>query len=113
MSRIAYLTGIEFGPGALATLAEPVVSDLVVRPEMLHLSASELTGLNVLKGKAETTYFLGNIGDIYLSVGQHQLRGQLSPPAPWAPGQDIWVRIDPASVLIYPARDAVGVAQAA
>ena len=111
-ARVRLSDGIEISGGASDAPVGSVV-DLVVRPEMLHLSASELTGLNVLKGKAETTYFLGNIGDIYLSVGQHQLRGQLSPPAPWAPGQDIWVRIDPASVLIYPARNAVGVAQAA
>jgi iron(III) transport system ATP-binding protein len=111
-ARVRLSDGIEISGGSSDAPVGTVV-DLVVRPEMLRLSASELSGPNVLKGKAEITYFLGNIGDIYLSVGQHQLRGQLSPPAPWAPGQDIWVGIDPASVLIYRAPGEASVAQAA
>jgi|TARA_A100001391_G_scaffold145276_2_gene102922 iron(III) transport system ATP-binding protein/putative spermidine/putrescine transport system ATP-binding protein len=87
--------------------------DLVIRPEMLQLAATELSGDNVFRGKADVTYFLGNIGDIYFNAAGHQLRGQLSPPMPWQPGQDIWVRIDPASVLIYPATEKASTAKAA
>lgn len=111
-SRVRLPTGEEIYAGA-SELAVGSAVDLVVRPEMLQLSPSELSGDNVFKGSAEITYFLGNIGDIYFNISGHQLRGQLSPPEPWAPGQDIWVRIDPASVLIYPVAEAAIAAKAA
>lgn len=104
-ARVRLLDGTEISAGA-SDLPVGTVVDAVVRPEMLQLSNVALSGENVFQGKVETTYFLGNIGDIYLRVGSHQIRGQLSPPTHWERGSDVWLRIDPQTVLVYPATPA-------
>ncbi len=110
-SRVRLSDGTELLCGQSPLPAGSAV-EVVVRPEMLEISASAIEGVNVFQGKAEATYFLGNIGDIYLRIGDHQLRGQLSPPALWKPEQRLWVRIDPSNVLLYPV-GAADVAKAA
>ncbi|MCB1475151.1 MAG: ABC transporter ATP-binding protein [Rhodobiaceae bacterium] len=78
--------------------------DIVFRPEVIEISKAPLKGPNTFKATVESVFFLGNIGDIYLRVGDMQVRGQLSPPVDWKLGEEAWVRIPPEWVLAYPAQ---------
>ena len=79
------------------------IVDAVCRPENLVVSPQPLSGLNVFAAEVEVSHFLGNIADVYLRAGAMQLRCQLSPPQPWAPGKQVWVQVPPEQVVLLPA----------
>src|SRR3984893_7237140 len=66
--------------------------DVMCRPEDLRLSPERPEGPNVFQAKIQSTYFLGNIADVYVTTGPLSLRGQLSPPELWPEGKDVWVQ---------------------
>ena len=74
--------------------------DVVCRPETLRVSKEKPVGPNVFQAKVASSYFLGNITDIFLTVGAMQLRGQLSPPRHWPEGESVWVQIPPESAVL-------------
>ncbi|BBK44376.1 ABC transporter ATP-binding protein [Allostella vacuolata] len=74
----------------------------ICRPENLRVSIDRPEGPNAWQARLDLSYFLGNIADVYLSVGDVQLRGQLSPPETWAPGKSLWVQMPPDKVILLP-----------
>ena len=70
--------------------------DVMCRPEDLRVSAERSRGAERLPAKVQSTFFLGNIADVYVSAGPLTFRGQLSPPELWPEGKDVWVQ-DPAA----------------
>jgi ABC-type Fe3+/spermidine/putrescine transport system ATPase subunit len=74
--------------------------DVMCRPEDLHVSADKLDGSNVFPAKIQSTFFLGNLADVYVSVGPLTMRGQLSPPEFWQVGKDVWVRIPREKIVL-------------
>ncbi len=74
--------------------------DVMCRPENLRVSPQPIEGSNVFPAKIQSTYFLGNIADVYVAAGPLQLRGQLSPPEMWAEGKDVWVQVPPDRVVL-------------
>lgn len=111
-SRARLANGEEIAAGS-TSLPVGAEVELIVRPELVELSTNNPGGEHVFRGKVETSYFLGNIADLYFSVLGQQMRGQLSPPNRWESGQDIWVRIDPAHVLVFPVPAAASAVRAA
>ncbi len=74
--------------------------DVLFRPEHIRISPIPLAGDNVFKTKVNGTFFLGSSADVYLQLGEVQLRAQQSPPAAWAPGQDVWIQVPPENVVL-------------
>lgn len=72
----------------------------IVRPENIQLSAESSSDINTFGASVEKIYFLGNIADVYLRVGQLQLRGQVSPPQAWEEGRKLQIRLPPESVVL-------------
>jgi ABC-type Fe3+/spermidine/putrescine transport system ATPase subunit len=101
--RVLTQDGLELHSSSLS-LKEGQAVDVVFRPEALEILAAAPAdpGPNVFKAVVETTCFLGNIADIYLRVGQATLRGQLSPPTLWSAGEEVWLRVAPESILLFP-----------
>jgi iron(III) transport system ATP-binding protein/putative spermidine/putrescine transport system ATP-binding protein len=63
----------------------------------LEASVEPVEGENVLRGRVKSSFFLGNVADLYIDVGGLELRSQVSPPQLLEPGRDVWVRVAPAS----------------
>ena len=84
--------------------------DVMCRPEDLRVSADLIEGPNVFPAKIQSTFFLGNIADVYVSVGPLVLRGQLSPPELWAEGKDVWVQVPQNKVVLLAPNAAKGAA---
>ena len=76
------------------------VVDAVCRPEELRISLQPLSGRNVFQATVRNIVFLGNIADVYITIGDLSLRGQLSTPQDWLPGSPVWLQIDPATVVL-------------
>ena len=75
--------------------------DVVFRPENLHVSLTPREGVNTWRGTAVHSFFLGNIGDTYIQVGELSLRAQLSPPQLYADAQELWVEVPSATVMVF------------
>lgn len=76
--------------------------EVIFRPEQLRLSPPGEGGSNVLKGTVLSTFYLGNSSDIELDCAGLLLRGQISPPGTWAPGDAVQVNIPCESVSVLP-----------
>jgi ABC-type Fe3+/spermidine/putrescine transport system ATPase subunit len=74
--------------------------DVMCRPEDLRVSADRFDGPNGFPAKVQSTFFLGNIADVYVQAGPLTLRGQLSPPELWPEGKDVWVQIPPHKIVL-------------
>jgi ABC-type Fe3+/spermidine/putrescine transport system ATPase subunit len=75
---------------------------VVLRPEEILLSLDQSTGLNRVRTTVERCTFLGNIAEVWLNVGETQLRAQISPARDWEAGQIATLSIDPAAVSLVP-----------
>jgi ABC-type Fe3+/spermidine/putrescine transport system ATPase subunit len=75
--------------------------DVVFRPENLHVSVTPREGVNTWRGTAAHSFFLGNIGDTYIQVGELSLRAQLSPPQLYSDAQELWVEVPSATVMVF------------
>jgi ABC-type Fe3+/spermidine/putrescine transport system ATPase subunit len=74
--------------------------DVMCRPEDLRVSAERIEAPNAFPAKIHSTFFLGNIADVYVSAGPLLLRGQLSPPELWPEGKDVWVQAPQNKVVL-------------
>ncbi len=97
--KIAAEGGLELISDATGFRAGEEV-DWLCRPEDVHISTTAISGTNVFPAKIVANYFLGNIGDVFLKVGNLNLRSQLSPPKPLQDGQDVWVEMPPSSITL-------------
>jgi ABC-type Fe3+/spermidine/putrescine transport system ATPase subunit len=75
--------------------------DVMSRPEQVVVSAVPLQGQNVWQGQVSHTFFLGNVADVYVNVGDIKIRSQLSPPKYLDNGQTVWVHIPPEALRLY------------
>jgi ABC-type Fe3+/spermidine/putrescine transport system ATPase subunit len=76
--------------------------DLLFRPEEVGVFAERPSGQNVIEARVERVYFLGNLADLYVRVGQSDWRLQLSPPHLWPRGETVWLRLAPQDIRLFP-----------
>ena len=76
--------------------------DLLFRPEEVGVFAERPSGQNVIEARVERVYFLGNLADLYVRVGQSDWRLQLSPPHLWPRGEMVWLRLAPQDIRLFP-----------
>jgi ABC-type Fe3+/spermidine/putrescine transport system ATPase subunit len=76
-------------------------ADLLMRPEDVEVSAQPLPGDNVVQAEVSRVYFLGNLADLYVKVGQGEWRLQLSPPRMWPQGERVWLRVSPDDIRLF------------
>jgi ABC-type Fe3+/spermidine/putrescine transport system ATPase subunit len=76
--------------------------DLLMRPEDIQVSAEPLHGANVVEAEVARVYFLGNLADLYVKVGQTEWRLQLSPPRMWPQGARVRLRVAPEDIRLFP-----------
>jgi len=84
--------------------------DVMFRPEDLQVSATPMAGPNVFRAKIHSTFFLGNIADIYVAAGPLVLRGQLSPPEVWPEGKEVYVQVPQSKVVLLAPQAKTGAA---
>jgi iron(III) transport system ATP-binding protein/putative spermidine/putrescine transport system ATP-binding protein len=101
-TRIVTAEGLAFHSTCTGFATDQLV-DIVFRPEMLDITRERPPGDNVFPATVDTTFFLGNIGDIYVRSAGQRLRGQLSPAADWQEGAAVWIRVAAENVLAFPA----------
>ena len=100
-AQVKLSDGHELASGATdLTIGQSV--DVVFRPEDVRVSTTPFIGINVLKAQVIPSYFLGNIADVFFDVGGLTIRSQTSPPMVLAGGQEVWVEIPPASIILIP-----------
>jgi len=75
--------------------------DVMSRPEQVRVSTSPLQGANVWQGQVSHTFFLGNVADVYINIGNIQVRSQLSPPQHLDIGQSVWIHIPTQALRLY------------
>jgi ABC-type Fe3+/spermidine/putrescine transport system ATPase subunit len=75
--------------------------DVMSRPEQVVVSAVPIQGQNVWQGQVSHTFFLGNVADVYVNVGDIKIRSQLSPPKYLDNGQTVWIHIPPEALRLY------------
>jgi iron(III) transport system ATP-binding protein len=98
-TRVRLPGGIELD-SAMGGHAPNAKVDVMCRPEDLRVSADRQPGPNGFAAKVQSTFFLGNIADVYVQAGPLTLRGQLSPPELWPEGKDVWVQIPPEKIVL-------------
>lgn len=106
----------DIGPGlALKGMlaAGPVGSRealLSIRPEYISLmerDSRDGSDADEVAAVVETVIFIGNLTDVYVRCGEHNLRIQVAgnESERWASGQEVWLRIQPRRVRALPADD--------
>jgi iron(III) transport system ATP-binding protein len=68
---------------------------LAVRPEWIHLSATDSGLSNSLRGVLKNRYFLGPYSEYFIQIGDTVLRAQRSEHIDVAPGTTLYARIAP------------------
>jgi ABC-type Fe3+/spermidine/putrescine transport system ATPase subunit len=76
--------------------------DVIFRPEHVRVLEKKPDGVNVVKARVKESYFLGNTTDLVLTAAGVDIRAQLSPAKLYGPGSDLWIQIDPESVVLLP-----------
>ena len=77
----------------------------LIRPEFVRVGQEQLSGANVFAAGVHEVSFLGNLGEIEVQSGALKLQVQMSPAGEWAVGDDIFVQIDPAALVLLPLTD--------
>jgi ABC-type Fe3+/spermidine/putrescine transport system ATPase subunit len=78
----------------------------IFRPEQVRVQerpAAEFA-TNRMDGLVRSNVFLGNASDLIVSVGDIELRSQMSPPVSWKPGDVVVVTIPPDAVRVLGAQ---------
>jgi iron(III) transport system ATP-binding protein len=78
---------------------------LSIRPESFEVSTDSRapTARNEWRGSVLTRAFLGDSTDHVVGVGKHRLRVRSNPSVSIEPGREVYLRVEPASVVIVPA----------
>jgi len=75
--------------------------DVMSRPEQVIVSTEPLQSPNVWQGQVSHTFFLGSVADVYVNIGNLQIRSQMSPPKHLDNGQTVWIHIPPQALRLY------------
>src|SRR6266536_1423828 len=80
---------------------------LSIRPESMELSTSSRapSARNEWRGSVLTRAFLGDSTDHVVGVGKYKLRVRSNPSVSIEPGREVYLRVEPSSVVIVPAED--------
>ncbi len=80
---------------------------LSIRPESMELSTDSRapTARNEWRGSVLTRAFLGDSTDHVVGVGKYKLRVRSNPTVSIEPGREVYLRVEPSSVVIVPAED--------
>jgi putative spermidine/putrescine transport system ATP-binding protein len=98
-------SGLSFACAASALEAR----SLMIRPEAIELLDAPVAGANVFPATVEVVTYLGSTSELTLRLAANETITVTKPsssavPRNWAPGQHLYVRIDPSSaVAIAPA----------
>src|SRR6266498_1256792 len=78
---------------------------LSIRPESMELSTDSRapTARNEWRGSVLTRAFLGDSTDHVVGVGKYKLRVRSNPTVSIEPGREVYLRVEPSSVVIVPA----------
>jgi iron(III) transport system ATP-binding protein len=78
---------------------------LSIRPESMELSTESRvpTARNEWRGSVLTRAFLGDSTDHVVGVGKYKLRVRSNPTVSIEPGREVYLRVEPSSVVIVPA----------
>src|SRR6266511_3388293 len=78
---------------------------LSIRPESMELSTDSRapTARNEWRGSVLTRAFLGDSPDHVVGVGKYKLRVRSNPTVSIEPGREVYLRVEPSSVVIVPA----------
>ncbi|HEY4202760.1 MAG TPA: ABC transporter ATP-binding protein [Devosiaceae bacterium] len=90
--RLIATTQNGFAPGARV--------EAVFRPENVEILAQPSGDTNVYEAEVTSCYYLGNISDVFLTAGGVPVRAQLSPARKYPEGEKVWLRVDPATVVL-------------
>jgi putative spermidine/putrescine transport system ATP-binding protein len=82
----------------------PDASSLMIRPEAVEILDMPTSGVNVFPATVEVVTYLGSISELVLRLTSGETVIVTKPasaaaPHNWAPGQQVYIRVDPASVV--------------
>jgi len=98
-TRVRLPSGIEITSAATGFAVGDGV-EVVCRPEDVQVSETPLCGPNTFSAHIIASYFLGNITDVFLRVGDLQLRSQLNSHLSFPEGQMVWTQVSPNSIIL-------------
>ncbi|SDM36969.1 ABC transporter ATP-binding protein [Nonomuraea jiangxiensis] len=89
-----------------SAMSLPLGTDVIVsvRPEVLEVSTTSRAGEvpNEWKGTVLTRAYLGDSLDHVVGVGKHELRTRGNPSTSIEPGTEVYLRMDPAKLVLVP-----------
>ena len=94
---------IDGGPVLKAADARSGPVEVIFRPEQVRVTVERpADAANVFRATVKESFFLGNIEDLILNVEGLEVRTQLSPAVHHPAGAELWMSVDPASLVLLP-----------